>query len=174
MSGWYSLQTATFTEWATLLQFCRPRTQRRTISDGQENTPGPAADQPTSREEKVTPSRLSCLTELQDELSCAVCLEICVRPCATPCGKQLIVAQATSFQQATARLTPPYSANSRHCADTVCTHWIPLLLFDLRHGATYSLCCLCRPCILQGLPAPSPTGQEAMSQVQSKPATSIK
>jgi hypothetical protein len=37
---------------------------------------------------RVTPSRLNCISELQDELSCGICLEICVRPCATPCGEQ--------------------------------------------------------------------------------------
>jgi hypothetical protein len=36
----------------------------------------------------VTPSQLNCISELQDELSCGICLEICVRPCATPCGEK--------------------------------------------------------------------------------------
>ncbi|KAF6257962.1 hypothetical protein COO60DRAFT_1170686 [Scenedesmus sp. NREL 46B-D3] len=68
---------------ATPASQARPRTQRRT---GQENemagAGGSAADDSCS----VTPSRLNCISELQDELSCGICLEICVRPCATPCG----------------------------------------------------------------------------------------
>eukprot|EP00878_Enallax_costatus_P036379 GHUV01040844.1.p1 GENE.GHUV01040844.1~~GHUV01040844.1.p1 ORF type:complete len:156 (+),score=23.23 GHUV01040844.1:164-631(+) len=73
---------------ATPASQARPRTQRRTAPDGQESIPAPAAAASAQREENVTPSRLNCLSELQVELSCAVCLEICVRPCATPCGKR--------------------------------------------------------------------------------------
>ncbi|GIL71512.1 hypothetical protein Vretifemale_1883 [Volvox reticuliferus] len=35
---------------------------------------------------EITPSRLDCLKQLRDELTCAVCLDVCVRPCTTPCG----------------------------------------------------------------------------------------
>lgn len=63
---------------------CRPRTQRRT-SDAKENAP-PAAVQDTPM--KVTPSRLACLGELREEMTCAVCFEVMTRPCSTACGEQ--------------------------------------------------------------------------------------
>lgn len=31
--------------------------------------------------------RLTCISALEAELSCAICLDICVRPCTTPCGE---------------------------------------------------------------------------------------
>lgn len=34
----------------------------------------------------ATPSRLKCIEDLRDELTCGICLEICVKPCSTPCG----------------------------------------------------------------------------------------
>lgn len=35
--------------------------------------------------------RLLCINELQDELSCCICLEICARPCTTPCGEPVTI-----------------------------------------------------------------------------------
>jgi hypothetical protein len=43
---------------------------------------------PQQQQQAFTPSRLSCIGELQEELSCGICLEICVRPCSTPCGER--------------------------------------------------------------------------------------
>jgi len=31
--------------------------------------------------------RLACIKQLEQEMTCSVCLDICVRPCTTPCGK---------------------------------------------------------------------------------------
>lgn len=47
-----------------------------------------AAKKQQQQPQGVTPSRLACISELRDELSCCICLDICVRPCATPCGEQ--------------------------------------------------------------------------------------
>ncbi|DBA71288.1 TPA: hypothetical protein ACH3X2_011104 [Trebouxia sp. C0005] len=40
---------------------------------------------------KVTPSRLACIKQLEQEMTCSVCLDICVRPCTTPCGAPICI-----------------------------------------------------------------------------------
>lgn len=34
--------------------------------------------------------RLACIKQLEQEMTCSVCLDICVRPCTTPCGKAFV------------------------------------------------------------------------------------
>ncbi|WIA09482.1 hypothetical protein OEZ85_008883 [Tetradesmus obliquus] len=103
---------------ATPASQARPRTQRRT---GQENTPEGAAAAGTcasgAADSSVTPSRLNCIAELQEELSCSICLEICVRPCATPCGH--------AFCRACLRLALQHKRQCPKCRAAVPPTWQP-------------------------------------------------
>ncbi|DBA87710.1 TPA: hypothetical protein ACH3X1_004713 [Trebouxia sp. C0004] len=69
----------------------RPRQLRKGVdmefdADQKENN-DPVA--PSTK--KVTPSRLACIKQLEQEMTCSVCLDICVRPCTTPCGAPICI-----------------------------------------------------------------------------------
>lgn len=41
--------------------------------------------------------RLACIKQLEQEMTCSVCLDICVRPCTTPCGMSSTLKQLRSL-----------------------------------------------------------------------------
>ncbi|MEW5305649.1 MAG: hypothetical protein WDW38_008131 [Sanguina aurantia] len=57
-----------------------------------------AAGEEKLQPQGVTPSRLACLGDLKDELTCCICLDVCVRPVTTPCGHNFCRACLTTAQ----------------------------------------------------------------------------
>ena len=89
--------------------------------------------------------RLTCISALEAELSCAICLDICVRPCTTPCGEPCLglVKSASVCSMLGPQAPAPAPAQ------------------DLLHG----LWLLCRPFFLPAMPDRGTQASAAVSKM---------